>query len=139
MSTFKDDQEVYEYLGEIFVKAIEHPEIGVKLKKAGLRLRVDYTDPPATMLVDMADGTVTYGSEADVDDWDVALAMSADDGHVFWMGNLNFTVAMTKGRIRTKGSITELLKLLPIAKPLFATYRQLLEERDRDDLLAIAK
>lgn len=137
MSTFRDEQEVYTYLGGIFEEAFAHEEVGPKLENAGLRLRVDYTDPDAVMWVNMASHEILTGEEADAADWDVALGMSADDGHVFWMGNLNFTVAMTKGRIRTKGSVTELLKLLPVAKPLFATYRELLEKHDRTDLLAI--
>lgn len=135
MSVFQDENEVYRYLGGIFERAFEDAEVGPKLKKADLGLRVDYQDPDSTLFVDMGDGDVLTGSEAASKDWDVALGMKADDGHEFWLGNLNFTVAMTKGQIRTKGPVKELLKLLPLARPLFAQYEELLREDGREDLL----
>lgn len=139
MSVFKSEEEVHKYLGEIFVRAIEDPEIGAKLEKAGLRMRVDYTDPTTVLFVDMAAGKVLTDPEADDQEWDVALAMTADDGHRFWLGKLNFTVAMTKGSLRTKGPVTELLKLLPLAKPLFATYEEILRKDGREDLIEAAQ
>lgn len=135
MTVFQDENEVYRYLGGIFERAFDDPEVGPKLKKADLGLRVDYKDPKSTLFVDMGDGEILTGSDAESQDWDVALGMSADDGHEFWLGNLNFTVAMTKGQIRTKGPVKELLKLLPLARPLFAQYEELLREDGREDLL----
>lgn len=135
MTVFRDENEVYTYLGGIFRRAFEDPEVGPKLKKADLGLRVDYEGPRSTMFVDMGEGEILTGADAESRDWDVALGMSADDGHEFWLGNLNFTVAMTKGRIRTKGPVKELLRLLPLARPLFAQYEELLREHGREDLL----
>lgn len=135
MTYFTSTDEVDRYLAEIFRRAIDDPEIGAKLEKAGLRMRVDYSDPDTVMHVDMAAGKVLVGDAADDQEWDVALGMTADDGHRFWLGELNFTVAMTKGRIRTKGPVTELLKLLPLAKPLFATYEEILRADGREDLI----
>ncbi|WP_052665823.1 SCP2 sterol-binding domain-containing protein [Nitriliruptor alkaliphilus] len=139
MSYLKNEEEVDTYIAEIFRRSMEHPAVGPKLKKAALKMRVDYTDPDTVMMVDMGSSQVLVGEAADEYPWDVALAMTADDGHKFWLGKLNFTVAMTKGKIRTKGPVTELLKLLPLAKPLFAQYEEILREDGRDDLLNVTR
>lgn len=139
MPYLKDEAEVDKYLAEIFRRAMEHPDVGPKIKKAGLRLRVDYTDPDVAMFIDMSDSTIAVGADAEEEAWDVALRMATDDGHRFWLGKLNFTVAMTKGKIRTKGPVAELLRMLPLAKPLFAQYNEILTEDGRNDLLTLER
>ncbi len=139
MPYLKDEAEIDKYIGEIFRRSFVHPDTEARVKKAGLRMRVDYAEPDTVMMVDMQDLTVVVGSDAEDLEWDVALAMQADDGHKFWLGKLNFTVAMTKGKIRTKGPVAELLKLLPMAKYLFAQYQEILAEDGRDDLLAVQR
>lgn len=139
MSYLKDEAEIDKYIAEIFRRSMVHEATAAKVKKAALRMRVEYTDPEALMMVDMDESKVVVGSEAEDYPWDVALMMAADDGHKFWLGKLNFTVAMTKGKIRTKGPVAELLKLLPLAKPLFAQYQEILAEDGRDDLLAVQR
>lgn len=61
--------------------------------------------------------------------------MSADNANQFWLGQLNLSVAMAKGQVRTKGPVSKILKLVPIAKELFPSYRKALEENGRSDLL----
>lgn len=139
MPHLKDAEEIDKYIAEIFRRSMVHPDTAAKVKKAGLQMRVDYSNPECVMMVNMVDSKVLVGPEADEHPWDVALAMDADDGHKFWLGKLNFTVAMTKGKIRTKGPVAELLKLLPLAKPLFAQYKEILAEDGREDLLAVER
>jgi putative sterol carrier protein len=65
----------------------------------------------------------------------VVLRMTADDGHRFWLGKLNLTMAMAQRKVKMEGSAAKALKLLPLTKPLFASYERLLRDRGRDDLL----
>jgi hypothetical protein len=44
-------------------------------------------------------------------------------------------IAMTRGRIKSRGKMTKLLKLLPVIKPIHPMYRGVLEEMGRKDLL----
>ena len=39
--------------------------------------------------------------------------MKADDANKFWLGKLNLVMAMAKGQVRAKGSVPEMLKMLP--------------------------
>lgn len=138
MGTFADEAEVNRYLGDIFTVALGHDEVGPKVRDAGLALRINHTEPDATIHVDMANGVVTTGAEARGQEGDVALTMSSDDGHLFWMGELNFPLAMARGRIKADGAVTKLVKILPLSRPLFGIYREILEQDDRQDLLAVA-
>jgi hypothetical protein len=45
---------------------------------------------------------------------------------------------MAKGKVRAQGSVPEMLKMLPLAKPLYVRYETLLREAGRDELLRAA-
>jgi hypothetical protein len=59
----------------------------------------------------------------------------ADDANRFWLGRLNLVMAMAKGQVKAKGSVPEMLKMLPLAKPLYARYEARLRSQGRHDLL----
>lgn len=136
MPVFKDAAEVYRYVGGIFEAAIADPEIGPKTKESGLSMRFNYTDPESELFIDFARGTVAVGGDVPATEATLRLAMKADDAHRFWLGRLNLVMAIAKGQVRVKGPVPEMLKLLPLAKPLFERYHRLLEEDGRHDLLA---
>lgn len=138
MALFRDAQDVYDCIGKIFEEAIADPEIGPKTKQAGITIRYDFTEPDAVIYTDFANGTVTYGDEVMTSDADVKMAMKADDAHRFWLGKLNLVMAMAKRQVKASGSVPEMLKMLPLAKPLYARYEAQLRADGRDDLLRAA-
>ncbi|MFJ2834351.1 SCP2 sterol-binding domain-containing protein [Nocardia sp. NPDC087230] len=133
MGTFKDDSEVYKYIGGVFVDGLADPEVGAKLKSSGVVLQITYTDPDAVLTVDFPAGVVQTG-ESNLTP-QVELFMTADTGNQFWLGKVNLSIAMAKGQVRAKGPVSKILKLVPAAKSLFPTYVSLLERDGRDDLL----
>jgi putative sterol carrier protein len=135
MSTFKDAAEVYAYLGKMFEIAVNDPQFVEATKDGDLVVRLTQTDPDSTILIDFPGQKVTCGEAADGAPSTVDLRMSSDNSHKFWLGKLNFTLAMAQGKVKMTGSRTKALKLLPLTKPLFATYEQLLQEAGRQDLL----
>jgi putative sterol carrier protein len=134
MAAFKDDAEVYDYVGGIFEKVVADPELGPKFAESGVVLGLTYTDPDSVLTIDMANRTVHTGGSGPAPN--VELFMTADTANKFWLGEVNLSLAMAKGRVKAKGSVTKLLKLVPSAKKLFPVYRQMLEESGRTDLLA---
>jgi SCP-2 sterol transfer family len=138
MGTFRDAQDVYDCIGRIFEEAIADPDIGPKTKEAGLTIRFDFKDPESIIFVDFANGDVFFGDAVPATDPAIKLAMKADDANKFWLGKLNLVMAMAKGRVRAKGSVPEMLKLLPLAKPLYVRYESLLHDRGREDLIRAA-
>jgi hypothetical protein len=134
MSPFASDTEVYEYIGGIFETAAGDPELGPKFAESGVVLGLNYTDPDSTLVVDMPNQTVHTGPGSGPAP-NVELSMSAGTANRFWLGELNLSLAIAKGQVKTTGSVTKLLKLVPSAKKLFPVYRQMLEREGRTDLL----
>jgi hypothetical protein len=134
MGVFKDDQDVYTYVGGVFEQGVSDPVLGPKFAESGVVLRVHYTDPASVVTVDFPSSKV-YTGEGVGPDPNVELFMSADNGNKFWLGDLNLTIGMAKGYVRAKGPVPKILKLIPAAKSLFGPYREMLEKDGRTDLL----
>ena len=66
---------------------------------------------------------------------EVTMSMAADTGHRFWLGGVNVTVALARGEIKASGPVAKILKLVPLAKPVFPRYKAQLEADGRTDLL----
>ena len=135
MSTFKNADEVYDYIGKMFETAVTDPTFIEATKDSELVIKLTQTDPTATILIDFPGQKVTCGEAALGAPATVDLRMSSDDSHKFWLGKLNFTLALAQRKVKMEGSRTKALKLLPLTKPLFATYEELLRAAGRQDLL----
>jgi putative sterol carrier protein len=134
MAVFKDESEVYNYIGGIFEEALADPEVGQKFAASGVILMVKYSDPDSTLTVDMPGRKVFYGEDARNGPKPVIeMSMKADTAHRFWLGNVNITAAMAKGQVKAKGPIPKILKLVPLTKILFPRYRDSLVPSRRTD------
>jgi hypothetical protein len=135
VSTFKDADEVYTYIGKMFEIAVADPTFVAATKGTDLVVLVTQTDPVATILVDFPGQKVLCGDAAQSARSTVQLRMSSDNSNKFWQGKLNFTLAMAQRKVKLDGKRSLALKLLPLTAPLFATYKATLRDADRDDLL----
>jgi putative sterol carrier protein len=68
----------------------------------------------------------------------VTMSMEADTAHRFWLGQVNVTVALARGQIKASGPVAKILKLVPLAKPIFPRYKAQLEADGREDLIDAA-
>jgi hypothetical protein len=130
---FKDDQEVYQYIGKLFQDLANDDELGPKFRRADTIVQYRYTNPDSQITVKMKDG-----EEGQVDFGPIVMTMEADTAHKFWLGNVNVTMALAKGQMKAKGPVAKILKLVPLVKPVFPRYREMLEQQNRDDLLKAA-
>jgi hypothetical protein len=135
VAAFKDEAEVYEYLGGIFRRGMQDQELVDKLRPTGIVLRITYTEPDAVLTVDMPNSEIHEGAGAGPEP-NVELFMTADTGNRFWLGKVILPVALAKGDVRAKGPIAKLLKILPLAKGMFGPYREQLQAAGRTDLLS---
>ncbi|WP_067902986.1 SCP2 sterol-binding domain-containing protein [Nocardia vaccinii] len=136
MTVFADSNEVEKYIGKMFEVVVVDPDFVAATKGSGLVLRLNYSDPDCVMLIDFPGQKVQYGKAAEAAaNVTVDLYMASDDAHAFWLGNLNFPVAMARRKVRMEGSMAKALKLLPLTKPLFAAYKKELRATGRTDLL----
>ena len=139
MAVFKDDQEVYQYIGKLFQDLADDDELGPKFRRADTIVQYKYSNPESMITVKMKDGEdgqVDFGP-TDMQP-EIVMSMEADTAHRFWLGNVNVTMALAKGQMKAKGPVAKILKLVPLVKPVFPKYREMLEQAKRDDLLKAA-
>jgi hypothetical protein len=82
---------------------------------------VTHTNPDATLLVDFPAATVVTSDSAAAMPSNVELRMSSDNANKFWLGKLNFTLAMAQRRAKRNGKRPVALKLLPFTKTATAS------------------
>ena len=139
MALFTDAQEVYDTLGRLFVDIASDEELAPKFRKANTIVRYDYSEPDSVITVRLQEGQpgdVDFG-ESDMEP-EVTMTMAADTAHRFWLGQVNVTVALARGQIKAKGPVAKILKLVPLAKPVFPRYKAQLEEQGRSDLASVS-
>jgi putative sterol carrier protein len=136
LAYFKDADEVYAYIGKLFQDLTEDVELAPKFRKANTVVQYRYREPESTItvkLIEGEDGQVDLG-ETSLEP-EVVMSMEADTAHRFWLGEVNVTVALARGQMKAKGPVAKILKLVPLTKPVFPRYRQMLEQSGREDLL----
>ena len=139
MPYFKDADEVYAFIGKLFEDLANDEELAPKFRKANTVVQYQYRNPESQITVDLLeghDGRVDLG-ETDMEP-EVVMSMEADTAHRFWLGKVNVTVALARGQMKAKGPVAKILKLVPLVKPVFPRYKEMLEEAKRDDLLKAA-
>lgn len=139
MAYFKDEQEVYEYLGKLFQDLTDDEELAPRFQKANTIVQYQYRNPESMItvkLIDGEDGQVDLGKSAL--EPEVVMSMDADTAHRFWLGKVNVTVALARGQMKAKGPVAKILKLVPLTKPVFPRYKRMLEDAGRQDLVDAA-
>ncbi|MCU1693737.1 MAG: hypothetical protein JWM64_2828 [Frankiales bacterium] len=135
MSTFKDADEVYAYIGKAMEACVTEPQFVQATKDGTLVVLITQTDPAATILVDFPGQKVLTGDAAAAAPSTVQLKMSSDNANKFWQGKLNFTLAMAQRKVKLEGKRSTALALLPLTGPIFDKYKAILAEAGREDLL----
>ncbi len=138
MPYFKDDQEVYRYIGQLFVDLLADEELMPKFRAANTIVQYRYHNPESQITVKLLqaeDGQVDLGPTRM--EPEVVMTMDADTAHRFWLGKVNVTVALARGQMKAKGPVAKILRLVPLVKPVFPRYRAQLEAAGRSDLAGV--
>jgi putative sterol carrier protein len=135
---FKDDQEVYQFIGKLFADLADDQELGPRFRQADTIVQYKYSNPDSQITVKMKDGQdgqVDFGpTELDPE---IVMSMEADTAHKFWLGKVNVTMALARGQMKAKGPVAKILKLVPLTKPIFPRYEKMLQDANRQDLLNV--
>lgn len=136
---FKDEDEVYRFIGKLFEDLAADDELAPKFRKANTIVQYRYRNPESQITVKLIEGEEGQVDVGPTDmEPEVVMSMEADTAHRFWLGKVNVTVALARGQIKAKGPVAKILKLVPLVKPVFPRYRKLLDEAGRHDLLEAA-
>jgi hypothetical protein len=136
LGCFKDESDVYAFIGKLFEELAVDPELAPKFKRANTTVQYQMADPDAQITVDLRpdrDIRVDLGpSELEPE---VVMTLAADTAHGFWLGKVNLTAALARGQIKARGPVAKILRLVPLVEPSFPRYEQILRDAGRTDLL----
>jgi len=135
---FEDEQEVYRYLGQLFLDLLADEELAPKFRTANTIVQYRYHNPDSQItvkLIEAEEGQVDLGPTRL--EPEVVMTMDADTAHRFWLGKVNVTVALARGQMKAKGPVAKILRLVPLTKPVFPRYRAQLEAAGRSDLAEV--
>jgi putative sterol carrier protein len=139
LGRFKDEGEVYRFIGGLFQELAVDPELSPKFRQANTVVQFRMRDPDAQVTVEMCPEREMRVDLGPTDlDPEVVMTMEADTAHRFWLGKVNVTVALARGDIEAKGPVAKVLRLVPLVEPTFPHYAQMLRDAGRADLLEAA-
>lgn len=108
----------------------DDPAIGPALRAADTPQRFEFTD--LDLVVNIRAGgreepNLAWVWSDDVD-WEprVQMAMSSETANRYFQGRENVALAIARRRIKAGGDVKAALTLIPITKPVFAHYQQMI-------------
>jgi hypothetical protein len=132
-AAFKSQQEFREVMDRIFSMMDEDPEMGPKLRDADVPQRFEFDDVDLVVNIRAAregeSGNLHWEWTDDVD-WDprVRMTMSSETANRYFQGKENVAVAVARRRIKSGGDLKAALALIPITKPIYPRYKQVVED-----------
>ena len=132
MADFKSASEFREVMDKTFELMSTDPDMGPKLRDAETPQRFEFPDLDLVV-------NITYAEEpgeqnlrwewTDDVDWEpeVKMVMDSDVANRYFQGRENIAMAIARRRIKTSGNVKKALALIPITKPVYPRYRELLE------------
>ena len=105
------------------------------MKKVNQLIWFDYTEdgPNCSYYWDCRDGRLEAAAGKPAEKPDLVMSLSADNAHRSWSNKLNPVMAITRRKIRVKGSATGLLRLAPKLKKVAVHYERVLKELGWED------
>jgi hypothetical protein len=106
--------------------------MGPRLREADVPQRFEFTDVDLVFNVRAAregeSGHLHWEWSDDVD-WEplVRMTMSSETANRYFQGKENIAMAIARRRIKSGGDVKAALALMPITKPVFAQYREMIE------------
>ena len=130
MTVFRSEAEFREVMDRAFALMSEDPEMGPRLRDADTPQRFEFTD--VRMVVNIRPGSdgepnlAWEWSDAGRREAGVQMAMSSDVANRYFQGKENIAIAIARRRIRAGGDVRAAVAILPLTKPLFARYREMI-------------
>jgi hypothetical protein len=131
---FKSADECREVIGRAFELMSRDPDMGPKLREADTPQRFEFPD------LDLVVNVAAAGDDAGAEDnlvwewsedvsWeaDVVMTMDSAIANRYFQGKENIAMSVARRRIKTSGNVKKALALVPVTKPVFKLYREMLE------------
>ena len=129
---FQSSDEFREVMEKTFTIMSTDPDMGPKLKEADTPQRFEFDDLDLVVNIratrEGEEGNLLWKWSDEVD-WEprVRMTMSSETANKYFQGKENVAMAIARRRIKTGGDVKAALAILPITKPVYAQYRELVE------------
>jgi hypothetical protein len=130
MAEFTSAEEFREVMDRTFALMSDDPEMGPSLRDADTPQRFEFTD--LDLVVNVRAGgpgepNLAWEWSDDVD-WEarVKMSMSSETANRYFQGKENIAIAIARRRIKAGGDVKAALAIIPITKPLYARYREMI-------------
>ena len=130
MSPFNSPEEFREVMDRTFALMSEDPEMGPRLREADTPQQFSF--PDLELVVNIRAGAPDepnlaweWGEEIS---WEprVKMEMSSETANRYFQGRENVAIAIARRQIKAGGDVKAALAIIPITKPLFAQYREMI-------------
>ena len=130
MVQFTSAEEFREVMDRTFALMSDDPEMGPSLRDADTPQRFEFTD--LDLVVNVRAGgpgepNLAWEWSDDID-WEarVKMSMSSETANRYFQGKENIAIAIARRRIKAGGDVKAALAIIPITKPLYARYREMI-------------
>ena len=133
MAGFHSADEFREVIDKTFGLMSTDPEMGPKLRDAQAPQRFEIPDLDLVVNITyreaVEDGQHLRWEWSDDVPWDpiVQMTMDSDVANRYFQGEENVAIALARRRIKSKGDLKKALAIIPITKPVFLRYREMIE------------
>ena len=129
---FRSSDEFREVMDRIFGLMDSDPDMGPKLRDADVPQRFDFEDVDLVVNIRAARfggvSNLVWEWTDDVD-WEpkVRMAMSSETANKYFQGKENVAIAIARRKIKTGGDVRAALALIPITKPVYGQYTEIVK------------
>jgi hypothetical protein len=130
---FKSPAEFRNVMDRVFTIMSTDPEMGPALRDAETPQRFEFPDLDMVVNITYADDGGEQNLQWEWSDdvsWEpeVGMTMDSEIANRYFQGKENIAMAIARRRIKTSGNVKKALALIPITKPVYAQYREMLEK-----------
>ena len=119
MPVFESTDKMYEVLGTLFNTLMENEDVAGKFVAAGITIQFKIHDPEGEIWLDPNGGVICGPTDLKPT---IVMSLSGDSCHQFWLKQLSMPVALAKRKIKAKGPLPKVLKLIPMLRPAYEAY-----------------
>src|SRR5437762_1270837 len=126
-------KEFRDCIDRVFTMMSTDSDMGPKLRDAETPQRFEFPDVDLVVNItaadEVVDGQNLIWEWSDDVAWEpeVKMTMDSDVANRYFQGKENVAMAIARRRIKTSGNVKKALALIPITKPVYARYREMLE------------
>jgi putative sterol carrier protein len=124
MPVFQSPEQAHAVFTRLFTILLKDDQFVDRMRAGGLSVHLVQSKPDVELYV-TPDQVVDGAPPAPAA---VRISMSCDTAHSLWQGKLLMPVALATGRVRIKGNVAKVLELVPILRPAFDRYPEIVAE-----------